>query len=110
MARSSTSSAATLAVSAAPCFCDLASIFAFSCANRESSLLSEHHWKELAHAYVAEVEDFWETAGCRPVAQSRPLGTWRAELRRLAIFRAHSERLLGTRPSIKDIMEMWVQA
>ena len=54
----SASSAATIAILTAPCFCDLPSIYAFSCTNRESSPLSEHHWRELAYAYVAEAEGF----------------------------------------------------
>ncbi len=95
----------TVAFALAPGLLDIQSAYALSCSHRQS-LLNETEWRELAHAYVARA-GFWESAALRLTERSRPLATWREELRRLVLFQSECERALGERLSMDDIMASW---
>lgn len=58
-----------------------------------ASLLASHKcymsnvtWKALAYAYTTP-PDFWSLAMQRPERTSRPLRTWKEELKRIVIFK-----------------------
>jgi len=66
----------------------------------------DYGWGAVARAYTS-VEGFWEAAELRPNETSFPLGSWRAELKRMVVFKRdcffYYDEIIGD----VDIMYLW---